>query len=646
MAIRNKILTILVVLILFFVQYGWSQSDEYGIGLQKKYASLTKGTYPEDAYICLLTQRSVILNRDGSYSISDKNIYKVLKEDARFILGEQKIQFNAAFERIVELEAWTISPSGEIEKATQIQELSPYSGFPLYSSNKIKILSLPGVVEGAIVEIKSHIEGKKILKGEFWDEWFFKYDVPVLECSYAIKLPVDKKIYISEYKLGIKPKIQKSKDGKFVIYRWVMRDIKKYKSEDMSPPYGIIAPQLAVSTIDSWDRLGRLLWELYKDKFIPDKMILDEVLRIIKGKKTDMEQLKSILKYLQDNFRYVSLSLGNHALEPHLASETFNNKYGDCKDQCVLLACMLRAIGIESDPVLVHYPFFYLHRDSPSPSYFNHMVLKVKIGNEEIFVDPLLERCSPKDMQLSLDNTDLFIFNENGVQFINPPEPDVKNYTEKIHIKIAISPDGSAHGEIVIFPERVTYPIFRAIFSEIYGKRKEEFTQEFISRIARGGRIEKLVYPNPDNYDEPFYIKMKFLAPDFVVITGEYIILQGMQFGNTKLFSKKERILPIFSHKPICRIMSYEYILPEGYQVEYLPESYSYESPLDSFSTTYKIVGNKIIVEHRGELKKVELPPSKYKQIQQLYNKLANEGKKKIILKKSKANLNRPLNPL
>jgi hypothetical protein len=63
--------------------------------------------------------------------------------------------------------------------------------------------------------------------------------------------------------------------------------------------------------------------------------------------------------------------------------------YGDCKDKAYLLKVFLELMGIESDPVLISTRFGKsLLKMKPNMHIFDHVILKVKIGDQAYFVDP------------------------------------------------------------------------------------------------------------------------------------------------------------------------------------------------------------------------------------------------------------------
>ncbi len=99
-----------------------------------------------------------------------------------------------------------------------------------------------------------------------------------------------------------------------------------------------------------------------------------------------MDKVKALYDFVSRDFRYVSLSFGLGRYQPHAASEVLANGYGDCKDKNTLLAALLAAQGFDSTSVLIGSQH-KLDPDIPSPSQFDHVITRVNVDGQEIWLD-------------------------------------------------------------------------------------------------------------------------------------------------------------------------------------------------------------------------------------------------------------------
>nr|WP_255614882.1 DUF3857 domain-containing protein [Polymorphobacter sp. PAMC 29334] len=104
---------------------------------------------------------------------------------------------------------------------------------------------------------------------------------------------------------------------------------------------------------------------------------------------TDLvERTQAALRLVEDQTRYVYVGLDGGNYRPAAADETWQRRFGDCKAKTVLLLALLRELGIEAEPVLVNLG----GGDGsdarlPSPSIFNHVVVRVRIGPNAYWLD-------------------------------------------------------------------------------------------------------------------------------------------------------------------------------------------------------------------------------------------------------------------
>jgi hypothetical protein len=78
---------------------------------------------------------------------------------------------------------------------------------------------------------------------------------------------------------------------------------------------------------------------------------------------------------VSQHIRYVAIELGVGGFVPHDPDWTLTNAYGDCKDQAVLFASLLKAKNIAAELVLIGTAPRYDFAAVPAMSDFNHMIV-------------------------------------------------------------------------------------------------------------------------------------------------------------------------------------------------------------------------------------------------------------------------------
>lgn len=93
------------------------------------------------------------------------------------------------------------------------------------------------------------------------------------------------------------------------------------------------------------------------------------------------------LRLVQDEVRYMALTLGEGGWLPASASEVWAGRQGDCKGKTVLLVALLRALDIDAVPALVSSNNLPLDKYLPMVSVFDHVIVKARIGEQTYLLD-------------------------------------------------------------------------------------------------------------------------------------------------------------------------------------------------------------------------------------------------------------------
>lgn len=111
------------------------------------------------------------------------------------------------------------------------------------------------------------------------------------------------------------------------------------------------------------------------------------VARIKSEHSTPEARALAALRLVQDEVRYVALTLGESGWLPTSASEVWAGRQGDCKGKTVLLVALLGELGIDAVPALVSSENLPLDQYLPMVSAFDHVTVKAHINGETYLMD-------------------------------------------------------------------------------------------------------------------------------------------------------------------------------------------------------------------------------------------------------------------
>ncbi len=264
------------------------------------------------------------------------------------------------------------------------------SGFFAYADWTEKHFSVSSLAPGDTLEYEIV---KRIIKpaapGEFWFEHRFLDDAIVQDEQLEINLPAGRKITLKSsatFSYGTQ-----ETDGR-TIYRW--KHLNSRISDDSGKKDAEHArdksPDVQLSTFASWKDLARWYAKLAQGRTEPSPEIRSKTQELIQGRSSDLEKAQAIYEYVSKNIRYATLPFGAAGYQPRAAAEILSSQYGDSNDQHTLLAAMLQAAGIHSDPVLISSTH-NLDTSLPSPSQFDHMITAVPLDKKLIWMDSTAE---------------------------------------------------------------------------------------------------------------------------------------------------------------------------------------------------------------------------------------------------------------
>jgi hypothetical protein len=113
--------------------------------------------YPDAGAIVLLNEETFRILSDYTAIEELHILIKILNDRGKAKYGEVKLGYDSTYEKIEIEYARTIKPDGTIISvgAKHIRDISEYPEYPLYSNARLRIISMPELTEGAVIEYKA-----------------------------------------------------------------------------------------------------------------------------------------------------------------------------------------------------------------------------------------------------------------------------------------------------------------------------------------------------------------------------------------------------------------------------------------------------------------------------------------------------------
>ena len=181
------------------------------------------------------------------------------------------------------------------------------------------------------------------------------------------------------------------------VYRWEGKDLPLVPFDANIPgcayPY---YPSVRVTTFPAWSTVVDWALPIFNQTALLPPLAQTMVDQWKRDCHTTDEKVRAALTWVQGDFRYFSMAMGEHNLKPRSLQEICSTRFGDCKDKSVLLARLLRELGLEAWPALVNtYWQDRIQEYGPSPYAFNHAIVAYLHDGELRWLDPTLRHQQP-----------------------------------------------------------------------------------------------------------------------------------------------------------------------------------------------------------------------------------------------------------
>ena len=477
--------------------------------------------YSQEAFVTEHYIESFRFGNDGTGREQIDARIKVNSDSGVQALGQLKVGYSALSDKLEVVYVRVIKPDGTVITAQEsaIQDLT-IPDAPVYTDYHQKHITVPSLRPGDVLEyqfVRTIVN--PLTPGQFWTSYDFKDRGIVLDEQLEVNVPKSRQIKLKS-EPGAEPKITDEGDRR--IYRWKHSHLDdddeaaKPKKRSMRRHDEDEVPSVQLTTFESWQQLGDWYAALEKDRRQPSDAIKAKAAQLVEGKTTDMDKVKALYDFVSRDFRYVSLSFGLGRYQPHAASEVLANGYGDCKDKNTLLAALLAAQGFESTSVLIGSEH-KLDPEVPSPSQFDHVITRVPVNGQEIWLDSTNGVAPFRMLAFPLRDKQALALPPGGTpQLVRTPADLPFASFDRSRIDGSLNDTGKLTAHFSASARGDAELGMRFGLRQIpNNKWKNVFDMMLSASAMKGGEITNLKIGDPANSDEP-------LRVDFDVAVSNY----------------------------------------------------------------------------------------------------------------------------
>lgn len=609
----------------------------------------SRDEYPDSDAVIMLDKGAVEVGSNARKTVTVTRRIKVFNKEGRQEFGEVEIPYLAPSGEPELNWVRTITPEGEVVKPDEddMRDITParLQQYPMYSDLKKKVISMPGLTNGAIIEYSYTLTPERFfLEEDFSSSWSFRYKQPVMKSHFEVSFPAEMDVNWTDFDADLPPTIKEEDNHK--TFAWEREDLARIVEEPGMPSIARISERVLVTSIENWEHYSKEFWSLAKDRATPDEAIREKVEELTKDLESKEDKIRVLYNYVATKIRYVAIELGRGKIQPNEASEVFHNKYGDCKDKATLLISMLKVAGIKAHPVLILSGLNEKTRfEEPPPGRgLNHAIVAVELDGGLKFLDPTCDVCPYEylpDPDRSKKALAIIPRGDEVGKVVEMDEFAPDKSRVNVDQEVKISEEGDLETSIEI-SHLGYYNYYLKSFLESYSKvRQERIYRGLLNQLESGSELENFSHTDLEKIDERLKIKLSYEKEGFADTLGDSLIFQtpptlriplNRDYDEFASLPEDEREYPL-QMIPATIVDEVTVSFPEEKEIV-APEGVEIETDWISYNSSYEITGEgQLSVKRKLVKKKALLPLEGYPEFKELVDKMREDQQSNLQIK-------------
>jgi len=559
------------------------------------------GAYSQSADAVLTDSRTGIKIENGMLI---KDIYEEITIYNR--KGEKYCNIGIPFSKLCKvsnIEAKITDLQGNIIKKlskSDIEERSNIPDFSFYEDEKEKRFTLNHSVFPYKICYNYQTRESQFFNIGTWVP-VYSYNIPTLKATLQLTVPRNYHVFFKQKNIGSFSS-DTTKDQ--IRYNWSASYTKQITNDLFSPSMLYYLPYLKIVPENfTYEKAGsNATWVNYGDwnyslidgqNVLPDNTVY-EIKKIVSSASSKKDAIKTLYHKLQDETRYINISIKTGGMKPYPASYVDANKYGDCKALTNYMKSILDAAGIYSIYTLVIAGEDETDLDLDFPSQqFNHAILCVPLEKDTIWLD--------NTSNLAFGYLGVFTQNKN-VLLVKKSESELKRTpsltqnevecTKEITVKTGLTEQSTIQAR-----NRYRGKSYETLF-QIATESPKSIKNGLVNGYFIPNEYElnsfQIIKPDRDST----YIDLEYTAITKSIFKkfGNDIVMQPIPMSIPDFETPEVRTLPVKIVYPIVKTEKFIYETGK-LKAENLPEKNNVSSRYGSYHVSYQLENNQLIIK-------------------------------------------------
>jgi transglutaminase-like putative cysteine protease len=507
--------------------------------------------------------------------------------------------------------------------------------------------SLSNVREGSIIEYTYRVN-----YGGFSRivPWYFQHEIPVKHSEYLVELPeafeykrvMRGYVALQDTEISKRNIMYQGTPLTLTTQHFVAKDVPAFKVEPYLTTtedfisrisFELYAISLPGTSYNRYmpDSYGELSYALARDEDFGKRLerggfLKKDVEQLTAGISDNLEKAKTIYNFVQEEFKL------DYDWDEENYKKIYDERRGYARDINFIMIMMMKEAGIETEAVYISTRKNGLvHPTYPSSRNFNYILALATIDGKEYLLDASDKFLTFNTIGTKCLNGRGLVISETKPRWIDI-NPSFSNLTMTT-ATCKIHPDGMLEGDVQV--QRKGYPAMD--FRRERSDEDDDYTKEFSDGHSTW-KIASHTFEGLEDKESTLVENVSMKSEAAAEILGNNIYVSPSIMGGfeSNPFKSQERVYPVNYGSPVKDIMVYTFEIPEGYEVDELPESLAIALPENGGKFLYSVnaLGDKITINSQFIINKVEFGTEEYPYLRAFYGQIVAKQAEQIVLKK------------
>ncbi len=570
--------------------------------------------YPDQPFVYLFDDGVLRFESDGRARRTYRQVVQILTQQSAAQWGDATFPYSSERQRLTINWIRVLRPDGTVISAKPAHEqesIAPVAqDAPVYSDTRVRQVTLSGVAANTILDYSYTVEDKKpLIPGDFYSTWRLNTGHVTRRSRFVVDVPDTYIPRVQERNIHFARQTDINHGRR--VYTWATTDVPRPEREPFAPDSNPLSAQITIAAPLSWGDVAAWYAQLSHDRYKVTPALAQQLSTVVSEATTLEDSIKALHRWVAQDFRYVSLSLGLGGYQPRMPKSVWETKYGDCKDKATLFIALARRLGLSAFPVLLSGTGG-INRSIPSAYQFDHMIAAImRPGTPSgyLFLDLTSDLTPYGSLPPTEQGEFALVIHPDGrdEEVTLPADPVTVNRTV-VQITGELNADGTFAGRYVEQATGNRQYTLRSAFSSTFGTvERDRLTRALANQLFQGATGDSLVsFDGRDLGAEPrVALAIKDARPVSSAGATEILTLPLKDYAASEvvadLQSRGQRRSPIDVASvvgPYEESSEFRLRLPEGWHAR-LPTDVDAESAFGRYTARYSQTGRELSITRK-----------------------------------------------